>query len=101
MPRVVFLLIPRVHLLDVAGPAQVFSTAADLGYDHTISYVSEDKDVATVQGLPLRADDTWPALAPEDLVIVPGCSTAVAAPRTTRSRTNWPACTRRRSWCAT
>jgi transcriptional regulator GlxA family with amidase domain len=26
-----FLLVPRVHLLDLAGPAQVFATAADLG----------------------------------------------------------------------
>ncbi|AWS42936.1 GlxA family transcriptional regulator [Streptosporangium sp. 'caverna'] len=72
MSRVVFLLIPQVHLLDVAGPAQVFSTAADLGYGHTISYVSEEKDVATVQGLPLRADDAWPDLGTDDFVIVPG-----------------------------
>ena len=31
MTRVVFLLVPQLHLLDLAGPAQVFSTAADLG----------------------------------------------------------------------
>ena len=30
-PLVVFVLVPRLHLLDLAGPAQVFSTAADLG----------------------------------------------------------------------
>ncbi|MET7443588.1 hypothetical protein [Streptomyces sp. NPDC005568] len=28
MSRVVFVLLPGVHLLDLAGPAQVFSTAA-------------------------------------------------------------------------
>ncbi|MEU9836556.1 AraC family transcriptional regulator [Streptosporangium sp. NPDC048047] len=72
MPRVVFLLIPRVHLLDVAGPAQVFSTAADLGHDYDLSYVSEDSPVATVQGLSLYAEHSWPDLEPYDLVIVPG-----------------------------
>ncbi|MEU1882013.1 DJ-1/PfpI family protein [Streptosporangium sp. NPDC020072] len=72
MPRVVFLLIPRVHLLDVAGPAQVFSTADDLGHPYTLTYVAEDDEVATVQGLPLRAETGWPALTPDDLVIVPG-----------------------------
>ncbi|MER7207206.1 DJ-1/PfpI family protein [Streptosporangium sp. NPDC000239] len=72
MPRVVFLLIPRVHLLDVAGPAQVFSTADDLGHPYTLTYVAEDDEVATVQGLPLRAETGWPTLTPDDLVIVPG-----------------------------
>lgn len=72
MPRIVFLLIPRVHLLDVAGPAQVFSTAADLGYEHALSYVSEDGHVPTVQGVPLHAEREWPHLEPDDLIIVPG-----------------------------
>ena len=30
MPEVVFLLVPKLHLLDLAGAAQVFSTAVDL-----------------------------------------------------------------------
>ncbi|WP_328473459.1 DJ-1/PfpI family protein [Actinoplanes sp. NBC_00393] len=72
MPRVVFLLIPRVHLLDVAGPAQVFSTATDLGHSHTLTYVAEESPVATVQALPLQAGLEWPALQPDDLIIVPG-----------------------------
>lgn len=72
MPRVVFLLVPRLHLLDLAGPAQVFSTAANLGYDYRLSYVSEQADVPTAQGLPVRAETTWPDLGPADLVVVPG-----------------------------
>ncbi|NUP78952.1 MAG: AraC family transcriptional regulator, partial [Nonomuraea sp.] len=40
MSRVVFLLVPRVHLLDVAGPAQVFPTADDLGHPYALSYVA-------------------------------------------------------------
>lgn len=72
MTRVVFLLAPRVHLLDLAGPAQVFSTAADLGLDYELTYVADQADVPTAQGLPLRAETTWPDTGPHDLVLVPG-----------------------------
>ncbi|MEV4399774.1 DJ-1/PfpI family protein [Nonomuraea sp. NPDC049607] len=72
MSRVVFLLVPRVHLLDVAGPAQVFSTATDLGRPYILHYVAEDREVASVQGLPLRAETGWPSLTPDDLIVVPG-----------------------------
>ncbi|MCI2418819.1 DJ-1/PfpI family protein [Saccharopolyspora sp. K220] len=72
MTRVVFLLLPKLHLLDLAGPAQVFSTAANLGYDYSLSYVGQDENVLSAQGLPLRSDTDWPALTADDLVIVPG-----------------------------
>ncbi|GAA2857878.1 transcriptional regulator [Actinoplanes cyaneus] len=68
MSRVVFVLTPQVHLLDLAGPAQVFSTAP--GY--TLHYVGESVSVPTWQGVALHADLEWPALAPDDLVVVPG-----------------------------
>ncbi|KAA5827074.1 AraC family transcriptional regulator [Saccharopolyspora hirsuta] len=72
MRRIVFLLLPRLHLLDLAGPAQVFSTAANLGHDYELSYVAQDENVLSAQGLPLRARTEWPALAEQDLVLVPG-----------------------------
>ena len=72
MSRIVFLLVPQLHLLDLAGPAQVFSTAADLGYDYELSYVAEQEDVPTAQGLPIKAAVEWPYLGPDDLVMVPG-----------------------------
>lgn len=72
MTRVVFLLVPRLHLLDLAGPAQVFSTAADHGLGHTLHYVAEQEDVPTAQGLALRAATALPALDPGDLLMVPG-----------------------------
>ncbi|WP_432037844.1 GlxA family transcriptional regulator [Streptomyces cucumeris] len=72
MSHVVFLLVPGVHLLDLAGPAQAFSTAADLGHPYTLSYVAERPLVETAQGLPLVARLDWPALGPEDLIVVPG-----------------------------
>lgn len=72
MSTVVFLLAPRVHLLDLAGPAQVFSTAADLGIDYTLRYVGESEEVVTMQGLPVRVGLDWPRLDHADLVVVPG-----------------------------
>ncbi|MFJ6707928.1 MULTISPECIES: GlxA family transcriptional regulator [unclassified Streptomyces] len=72
MSHVVFLLLPGLHLLDLAGPAQVFSTAADFGQPYALSYVAERPEVPTAQGLPLVARLDWPALGPNDLIVVPG-----------------------------
>ena len=72
MTRVVFLLVPGVHLLDLAGPAQVFSSAAGLGHDYALSYVAEQPEIVTAQGLPVTAEVAWPALSAADLVLVPG-----------------------------
>ncbi|MGW3043022.1 GlxA family transcriptional regulator [Kitasatospora sp. NPDC001159] len=72
MTRVVFLLVPQLHLLDLAGPAQVFSTAADHGLGYEIGYVAEQEDVPTAQGLSLRAATEWPRLSAGDLIVVPG-----------------------------
>jgi transcriptional regulator GlxA family with amidase domain len=66
--RVVFVLTPQVHLLDLAGPAQVFGTAE--GY--SLSYVAEATPVPTWQGVALHADRDWPRLTTDDLVVVPG-----------------------------
>ncbi|HET7014741.1 MAG TPA: DJ-1/PfpI family protein [Streptosporangiaceae bacterium] len=72
MSTVVFLLAPQLHLLDLAGPAQVFSTAADLGQDYQLRFVGEQKDVPTAQGICLQASVTWPQLSPDDFIVVPG-----------------------------
>ncbi|WP_339133612.1 DJ-1/PfpI family protein [Streptomyces sp. f51] len=72
MSHIVFLLVPGVHLLDLAGPAQVFSTATDFGHPYTLDYVAERPRITTAQGLPLLAGTDWPDLGPEDLIVVPG-----------------------------
>ncbi|MFJ3407590.1 GlxA family transcriptional regulator [Promicromonospora sp. NPDC090134] len=90
MTTVVFLLLPGVHLLDLAGPAQAFFTAGDFGHRYDLRYVSGTPTrssaaggtpgspvpdvavVASAQGLPLVAGTDWPALGPDDLVVVPG-----------------------------
>jgi transcriptional regulator GlxA family with amidase domain len=83
--RVVFLLVPGLHLLDLAGPAQVFDMAAELGLPYELHYVAEDAEVASAQGLPLRAATTWPELTPDDLVVVPGWRIGPGAGRLTRA----------------
>lgn len=70
--RVLFVLTPELHLLDVAGPAQVFSTAADFGHHYALGYVACTPQVRTYQGVTLSAATEWPELRPDDLVIVPG-----------------------------
>lgn len=72
MPRVVFLLVPQLHLLDLAGPAQVFHIAAEHGHGYGLHYVAEQEEVPTAQGVPIRAGVSWPDLTPDDLVVVPG-----------------------------
>ncbi|MET8183154.1 DJ-1/PfpI family protein [Streptomyces sp. NPDC005336] len=76
MSRVVFVLLPGVHLLDLAGPAQVFSTAADLGQPYELSYVAERERIPSAQGVTLTAHTRWPETGPDDLVVVPGWRTS-------------------------
>ena len=79
MTRVVFVLTPRLHLLDLAGPAQVFSTATDLGHRYDLHYVAATPVVPAHQGVPLQAATTWPDLTAGDLVVVPGWRSPLAS----------------------
>lgn len=72
MSRVIFVLLPGVHLLDLAGPAQVFTTATEHGLPYEVRYVAQAGRIASAQGLPLLPDTRWPELGADDLVIVPG-----------------------------
>jgi transcriptional regulator GlxA family with amidase domain len=77
--RVVFLLVPGLHLLDLAGPAQAFGTAAGLGRQYELCYVAEQEDVPAAQGLTVRAETHWPSLTADDLIIVPGWRSPMTA----------------------
>ncbi|MFE4823051.1 GlxA family transcriptional regulator [Streptomyces sp. NPDC056704] len=87
MSHVVFVLVPGVHLLDLAGPAQVFSMAGDFGQPYRLSYVADQGEVRSAQGLPLAAQTQWPELSADDLVVVPGwrASTLRGGPELSRS----------------
>ncbi|WP_344221050.1 GlxA family transcriptional regulator [Kribbella sancticallisti] len=80
--KIVFFLLPKLHLLDLAGPAQAFSTANDLGYGYDLHYVAEVDEIVTAQGVPIRASRDWPELRPADLIVVPGWRSPRLSPRT-------------------
>jgi transcriptional regulator GlxA family with amidase domain len=69
---VVFLLGPGVHLLDLAGPAQVFSTASAHGLPYRLRYVAAEPVVPSAQELPVHAETAVPELSVDDLLVVPG-----------------------------
>lgn len=72
-PRRVLIVLPeRAHLMDVAGPAQVFTNAAEQGGAYAVAYVADRREVTTHQGAALAASTVWPGLDPRDLVLVPG-----------------------------
>lgn len=72
---VCFLLLPKVHLMDLSGPAQVFYEASQLGTSsYSLIYTSPYKQVRSEQGLMLSSlyDLNDVVLKPGDFVIVPG-----------------------------
>lgn len=77
--RVLIVLPDHAHVMDVAGPAQVFVTAAEAGGAYSVSYVAAAPVTATHQGLAVAANTEWPDLDPRDLVIVPGWKTQTTA----------------------
>jgi len=80
--RVVFVLSPGVHLLDVAGPAQALSMVADRGGPaYEPIYVADHPSVVSHQGLPLVTRTDWPELDVGDLVVVPGWRVCAPGPR--------------------
>jgi transcriptional regulator GlxA family with amidase domain len=70
--RVLVLLLPQVHLLDLAGPVQaLFEANADAArYD--LHYVGTQEAVTSEQGLRLAELEPLPEPRAEDLVLVPG-----------------------------
>lgn len=73
MPKVAFLILDGVHLLDLAGPVQVFSEAHELGADYEILHCSVHPVVKSAQGLTLSDLLPLPELQLGDLIVVAGC----------------------------
>jgi len=86
--RVIFLLVPHVHLLDLSGPAQVFYEANGFGGDYDVRFCSTATSVRTAQGLTLAGLEPLPEIGPGDLVLVPGMDSATI-PRLTRVPKTW------------
>lgn len=51
--KFVFLLLPEIHLMDLAGPDQAIHEAIDYGADFEIEYCNLINDISTTSGLPI------------------------------------------------
>ncbi len=76
--RIIFLILDGVHLLDLAGPAQVFETAASMGAPYSLHFCSGNTQVQSAQGLVLAQLEPLPTVCSSDLVIVAGVKTALS-----------------------
>jgi transcriptional regulator GlxA family with amidase domain len=71
---VIFLVLEGVELLDLAGPAQVFSMAASLGAPYSLHFCANHTGVRSAQGLFLGQLEPLPSVLVDDWVMVPGIS---------------------------
>lgn len=77
--QVVFVLLPHVAALDLAGPVQVFHSAKEHGARYTLTYSSSQSVVTSAQGLVFADLAPLPSVGPDDLVIVPGFDVPLAS----------------------
>jgi transcriptional regulator GlxA family with amidase domain len=70
--RVLVLLLPSVHILDLGGPIQAFYEANGFGAQYDLVYCATEPRVRTAQGLVLADVSPLPDPAPSDLLLVPG-----------------------------
>jgi transcriptional regulator GlxA family with amidase domain len=73
--RVIFLLAPGVHLLDLAGPVQAFDSANQCGGNYRLHFMGSSAQVPSAVGIALTGfGPAIPAneLSQNDLVLVPG-----------------------------
>jgi transcriptional regulator GlxA family with amidase domain len=74
--KIVFLVLPKMHLLDLAGPDQVFHEALEYGADLSIEYCSLGENVHTSSQFPLGRLKNFRdvTLQAGDHLIIPGAS---------------------------
>jgi transcriptional regulator GlxA family with amidase domain len=70
--RVIFVILPRVNLLDLGGPAQVFHVANRYGAKYQLIFCAATPSIQSIQGLPLGPLEAFPVPRADDLVVVPG-----------------------------
>ncbi len=74
MLKVAFIVPPHVELLDLAGPAQVFTEARFIGFDVAIEFYSYQDSVISTSGLAFGKVEDFRAanLQPGDFIFIPG-----------------------------
>ncbi len=72
--KIIFLVLPHIHLLDLAGPDQVFFEAKDYGADITLEYCSYEETLSASSALPLGKLRHFRSVTvnPGDYILVPG-----------------------------
>lgn len=70
--RVIFLLLPNINLLDLAGTAQVFHVAAYMGASYKLSFCAAQAVIDSSIGLMLGQVAPLSSVSKDDLVIIPG-----------------------------
>lgn len=72
--QIVFLILPQIHLMDLAGPDQVFHEAIDFGANIEVKYCSFSDNLATTSGIPLGRIQHFSSIEikSNDILIVPG-----------------------------
>jgi len=74
--RLIFLLLPQVHALDLSGPVQVFYEANGFGARYDLTFCASDREVQSAQGLWLGRLEKLPEVSPRDWILVPGIESA-------------------------
>lgn len=74
--RVLVLLLPEVHLQDMAGPVQVLDEARQLGGAYQLSFCGVERRVRSAQGLELANLEPLPEVRPSDTILLPGMASA-------------------------
>jgi transcriptional regulator GlxA family with amidase domain len=74
--KFVFLVLPHLHLLDLAGPDQVIHEAIGFGADFTIEYCGIGLEVCTSAGLAIAKQVHYTKIkfSENDFLIIPGAS---------------------------
>lgn len=76
--RIAFLILPQLHLIDLAGPLQVFHEAIEMGADLSIDYCSTGEELITPSQFPIGKlkHFTELKLVAGDYLFVPGSLTS-------------------------
>lgn len=72
--RVVFLLLPNLNLLDLAGPLQAFHAAAGMGAPYQTVFCASQPELVCAQGLTVAHVGPLQEVGEGDIVLVPGVS---------------------------
>jgi transcriptional regulator GlxA family with amidase domain len=72
--KFVFLVLPGIHLMDLAGPDQTIHEAIDFGADFEIEYCGLDDEITSSAGLTIKKQKPFSSVKfkPGDYLIIPG-----------------------------